>query len=85
MDVATSNAIVTCGHSSASCSSRYLGEAIGQLERGLPKVAAMLGQAEEDILAHRRYGCPPIGALRLPCLPRGGGTTPARARCLSWP
>ncbi len=30
---------------------RRLGEAIGQLERGLPKVAAMLEQAEEDILA----------------------------------
>jgi putative transposase len=30
---------------------RRLGEAIAQLERPLPKVAAMLEQAEEDILA----------------------------------
>jgi putative transposase len=30
---------------------RRLGEAVAQLERGLPKVAAMLEEAEEDILA----------------------------------
>jgi len=33
-----------------------LGEAIGQLERSLPKVAALLEQAEEDVLAF--YGFP---------------------------
>jgi putative transposase len=36
---------------------RRLGEAIGQLERPLPKVSAMLEEAEEDILAF--YEFPP--------------------------
>ncbi len=37
---------------------RRLGEAVTQLERGLPKVAAMLEAAEEDILAF--YAFPPV-------------------------
>jgi transposase-like protein len=37
---------------------RRLGEAVSQLERPLPKVAAMLEQAEEDILAF--YAFPPV-------------------------
>ena len=56
---------------------RRLGEAIAQLERPLPKVAAMLEEAEEDILSFYAF---PLRALAQAALDESAGALQPRDR-----